>query len=222
MLRLLAAMAVFVGGHFLLSSPGVRPRIVARTGEPGFRVVYSLVATIGLVWAVLAWRRADYLPVWDFEPGIRHLAISLMLPVAILFAGSVLSRNPSAVGASAEGVAPYGIFRITRHPMMWAFGLWGLIHMAANGDLASLVFFGGFAFLALAGSRYIDRKKDQSGDRGWPAFKAVTSWLPFRAIVQKRQPLVLRELLRPVLVGIVLWIVLLLAHPWITGMPVLY
>ena len=222
MLQLLAAMAVFVGGHFLLSSPAVRPNIVARTGENGFRIVYSTIVTIGLVWAVFAWRRADHLPVWDLEPGFRHLAITLMLPVAILFTGSLVAKNPTSVGASADGVAPTGIFRITRHPMMWAFGLWGLIHMGANGDLASLVFFGSLAFLALAGSRYIDMKKNRSGDPGWPAFRAATSWLPFRAILQGRQRLVARELVRPALLGVALWIVLLLAHPWITGMPVLY
>jgi uncharacterized membrane protein len=51
-----------------------------------------------------------------------------------------------------------GVLRITRHPVMWGVGLWAAVHLVANGDLASLLFFGGFLLTALGGAWHLDRR----------------------------------------------------------------
>jgi protein-S-isoprenylcysteine O-methyltransferase Ste14 len=48
---------------------------------------------------------------------------------------------------------PEGIVRVTRHPFLIGVGLWAVVHLVANGDVASFIFFGAFAVTALADPR---------------------------------------------------------------------
>jgi uncharacterized membrane protein len=67
--------------------------------------------------------------------------------------------------------------------------LWSLIHMAANGDLASLLFFGAMAGVSIAGTASIDAKRRRSlGPEIWDSFAQQTSIVPFLAILQGRAP----------------------------------
>jgi uncharacterized membrane protein len=114
------------------------------------------------------------------------------------------------------------MLRITRHPMMWGIGLWAILHMAANGDLASLVFFGTFAALALGGAHLIDRKKAAQHGPAWRSFARTTSHVPFRAILEGRQHVVPAEIgLLPVALAVALWVALIVVHPWLFGVGVL-
>jgi uncharacterized membrane protein len=109
-----------------------------------------------------------------------------------------------------------GMIRITRHPIMWGIMLWALAHIAARGDVKSLVFFGAFLLVAAFGTLSLDQRK--RADPNWPRFAAASSHLPFVAIAQGRNRLVWREIgwTRP-LVAIVLFFVLLVLHPWLFG-----
>ena len=49
------AAAIFVGGHFLLSSTPLRRTLVARIGEQPFRGLFSLVALASIVWMSMAY-----------------------------------------------------------------------------------------------------------------------------------------------------------------------
>ena len=49
--------------------------------------------------------------------------------------------------------------RVTRHPFLIGVGLWAVLHLVANGDVASFIFFGAFAVTALAGTVSIDAKR---------------------------------------------------------------
>ena len=62
-----------------------------------------------------------------------------------------------------------GIAGITRHPLLWAFTLWALAHMAPNGDLAHVLLFGLFAVFGIAGMSALDRRKRKQwgADYGW-------------------------------------------------------
>ena len=80
-----------------------------------------------------------------------------MLPAFVLVVLGLRTPNPTAVGM--EGLAarsPEGIVRVTRHPLLIGIGLWALVHLVANGDVASFLFFGALAVTALAGSRLGD------------------------------------------------------------------
>ena len=186
---LLLAMLGFVAGHFLLSVPPVRSRLVAVLGEKGFLGVYSLLMVAFLAWAVMAYRGAPAVVLWDLGPVGRCLPLVVM-PVALLLAvAGFTTRSATAVGdeavlAAGRGVS--GIFTITRHPFLWGAGLWSLAHLAANGDQASLVLFGGMAALSFAGMLAIDHKRAVSGGEAWRRFSERTSAVPFAAALAGR------------------------------------
>jgi uncharacterized membrane protein len=221
MSSLVLSALVFVGLHFLLSSTGLRGAVVARIGERTFVVLFSLLSAALIVWMVVAFVQAPRDQVlWVFS-GARHLALTLM-PLALLFlVAGYMSRNPTAVlmGPPGEDWRPSGIVTVTRHPIMWAFGLWSLLHILASGDLAGLVFFGAFAVLALGGTLAIDAKKR----RTWPAGNAErlfagTSNLPFLAILQGRARLDWKRLGLPAAIAIALYLAIVFwFHPNVIG-----
>jgi uncharacterized membrane protein len=144
---------------------------------------------------------------------------------AILLVAGYSTRNPTAVGmersARADDPAP-GILSVTRHPVMWAIGLWAIGHLIANGDLSSVLFFGSLGALALGGTVLIDRKKQLALGSNWPRLTQVTSNLPFTALLTGRTKLRWREIgVLRVAAGLLLYAVLYLAHPIITGLPIM-
>ena len=149
--------------------------------------------------------------------------VVMPLPAVLLVAGYT-TPNPTAVGmertARADDPAP-GIMRVTRHPVMWAIGLWAISHTIANGDLRSLLFFGAFAALSLGGTLLIDRKKRLALGSNWSRLAEVTSNLPFAALVTGRTRLRWRDIsLLRVIAGLLLYAVLYNAHTIIAGAPV--
>jgi uncharacterized membrane protein len=96
--------------------------------------------------------------------------------------------------------------------------LWAAGHLAANGDLPSLVLFGGMLALALFGMRAIDRKARRRDPVGFAAFEARTSVVPFAAIAAGRNRLVWSEIgwWRLALAAL-LYAVLIGAHPHVIG-----
>lgn len=221
---MLLAAVLFLGTHLGISSTTLRGRLVAMLGETGYLVAYSLVAAITLaylIWMYGALPRYDYF--WMPAPSL-YLVPKIVMPVAmILLLGGFMTKNPTAVGmeGSLRGADPEqltrGLTRITRHPFQWAVVLWAVSHLAANGDRVSVVFFGTFLVLGLAGGRLIDRKKAESLGEDWRPFERVTSNVPFAAILAGRNRLALKEQIAPVIVGLIGYVVVYWAHPWIAG-----
>ena len=185
--------------------------------------LWHLVAAAALVWMIHASIGAPIVDLWTPNTAARHSSLTVMLIVSILFVCGLTTPNPTIVGGgrlAADG--PVGIIKVTRHPLMWAFGLWGLTHIAANGDAASVIFFGSFAALALVGTRLIDRRKRTSMGEVWPPFAAATSNLPLAVMVGGRVLVGLGEIgYGRLLGGVALYAVLLFLHPFIFGPDVL-
>lgn len=182
------AAVAFVGTHFLLSHP-LRAPIVAAITERGFLLLYSLVATVTLVWVALAYRAAPPTPMlWPVGDVLWAIVSAVMLVAAVLLVGSLVG-NPAMVDPTGKPKSPEaarGVFAITRHPMMWAFALWGLCHIAIYPVAANIVVALGVITLALIGARLQDRKKQRLRPDSWPAWEAKTSYLPFAAIASGR------------------------------------
>lgn len=174
---LLSAIA-FVGTHFLLSH-WLRAPLVRSVGEGPFRGIYSLVALAtfgGMVWFYRAIGREP--PLWVAGDAAWLVASLLMWLASILFVGSFI-KNPALPGAPGPKGGPTGVFRITRHPMMWSFALWAIVHLAVVGMPKALVLDGAILLLALAGAAAQDRKKrDLMGD-AWHEWTAETAFVPF-------------------------------------------
>lgn len=225
MIVLCLAMLAFLGCHFVLSHPGVRPALIAAHGEQKFAAAYSALAALGLAAAIWAFATAPRIPLWDLGPLKSWISFATMVAACILLVAGLSQSNPTMVMAriaTADHDPAPGVLKITRHPLMWAFGLWGLGHLAANGHLAALIFFGGFAWQALGGTRRIDAKRARQDPEGFARLAAASSNLPFAAILSGRQSLAaaLREIGALRLGGgCLLYAALVYAHPWIAGRP---
>jgi uncharacterized membrane protein len=112
------------------------------------------------------------------------------------FLCSITTKNPTLVGMDAlhHEVAPgKGIYAIVRHPMLAAFSLWSGAHLFVRGDIAAILFFGGFWVLATFGMVHIDNRRRANADDAWRAFEAGTGRTPFKAILQGRRTLVMSD-----------------------------
>ena len=217
MTHLLIGAAIFFGGHLLLSSGPVRPRLAGALGERGFLALYSTVALVGLIWLGYGYAVAPRDPWWG-GPALAVVPLVLMAPAALLYVGAFSQRNPTSVGQSAEGEAARGIVRITRHPFLWAMVLWAIGHLIVNGDFPSVVLFGGILALAFIGMGEIDRKTRARDPEGWAAFEARTSVVPFAAIAQGRNRLVWSEIgWWRLALAAALYAALLALHPFVIG-----
>jgi uncharacterized membrane protein len=217
MAHLALATAAFLAAHYVSSTP-LRSRLVQALGENAYLGLYSLASFATLGWMIWAYARAPLAPLW---PGLRLLPLALMPVALVLLACGLMSRNPSAVRQQAALRAPEaarGILRVTRHPVMWAFALWGLAHVLARGDAAALIFFGGFVLLALSGTLLIDARKAASLGEDWQRFAAATSNIPFGAVVAGRNAFRPGEIgWTKILTGLALYVALLLLHPYLFG-----
>ena len=183
----LAASVAFVGTHFLLSHPLRRP-IVAAIGDGGFLGVYSLVAAATLVWLVLAYLAAPTTGLlWPVGNVLWAIVTVLMLVASILLMGSLVG-NPALPGQKPAGPVPVarGVFAITRHPMMWAFAIWGVCHVAVYPVGKNIIVAAAITVLALVGAALQDRKKEALQPQTWRAWEARTSYWPFAAIATGR------------------------------------
>ena len=222
MTLLVLAALVWIGIHVGIAGTALRGRIVARLGEAGFTIAFSVLSVAALALLVRAWQAAPTTPLW-FAPGwARWIIALLMLPAFVLLACSLVG-NPTAKGGDgllARG--PRGIQRVTRHPMLGAIALWAALHMLGNGDSAATVFFGAFLVTAVAGMPSIDAKLARRHGAAWAGFAAATSTVPFAAILAGRNRLDLREIgwIAP-LAGTVLWAAVLHGHRLLFGAPAL-
>ncbi|HEX8554048.1 MAG TPA: NnrU family protein [Sphingomonas sp.] len=218
MAQLVLAAAAFLGTHLALSHP-LRAPIVRRIGEGLFLAVYSLVALGTLVWLVNAYRaEPESAPLWPVGDAIWAVASAVMLFASILLVGSLIG-NPAMPDPAAD-TKPVpearGVFAVTRHPMMWAFALWGLVHIAVYPVAANIVLAGAIILLALVGSALQDAKKAALQPARWPQWQSRTSYWPFAAIAAGRARF---GGFRPhdLAGGVVIWLVATWAHMPLAG-----
>lgn len=181
MTALAIACLVFVGSHFLLSHP-LRAWLVARLGAQGFLGVYSLVALGSFGWVIHAFGRV---PATNpaYIPGDAGWAVAslVMWLASVLFAGSLIGNPalPAPGAAQAAMRPPAGVFAITRHPMMWGFALWAIVHMALWPTPENHILSSAILLLALGGSAGQDAKKAALLGDAWRGWQAGTAFVPF-------------------------------------------
>ena len=223
---LIAATAVFVFGHFLLSSRPLRAPLVRTLGQGGFLSLYSLAVAAAFLWMLAAYREAPAFEVWAPDPVLNWVP-SLVMPVAIfLVLAGITSTNPTRVGGEQRiaGGGPAhrapGIISVTRHPFLWGTTLWALSHLAANGEAAEMVVMGGILALSLGGMAHIDERREAALGADWGPVKLTTSVLPFAAIASGRAELDWKGIggWRPA-GALALYAAMLHAHEWIIGVP---
>jgi uncharacterized membrane protein len=217
------ATVIWLGTHLGVSSTPLRRIIVGAIGEKFYLALYSLLATAALVYLIWVYTdvpRFDYL--WLPNPDL-YWVTKLTMPVAfMLLVGGFMVTNPTNVGMRIDDPEhaadlAQGVTRITRHPLQWAIIIWAIGHVVASGDTVSVIFFCGFLILSLAGSVLMDAKKAATLGPGWTAYAGVTSNVPFGAIFSGRNRLVFSELLLPIAVGLVVYVLAYYFHELYTG-----
>lgn len=215
------ASLAFLATHLLPSSLTLRPHLVQLLGENGYLAAYSLLALATFGWLAFAyWQAPHTLMVWN--PGLLHFVPLLLMPFAFWFIiCGVTGPNPTSVKQEqklTEAESASGMLRVTRHPLQWGIALFAFGHLLANGDLASLIFFGSFVLLATLGMLHIDQRKTATLGEPWQRFIGATSTLPFGAILTGRNRFVFSEVggWRLLLAGVI-YLLLLFAHRWLFG-----
>lgn len=215
--ELVAANLAFVGLHFAMSHP-LRGHMTKALGERGFQALYSLVSLAAFAWVIVAYRAA---PPADLAGSgvVGWIATTVvMVPALVLLAGS-FSGNPALPVPGAKALAgaqvaagPRGVFRVTRHPMMWAFALWALSHIILLWSWRSVITALAMGLLALVGAHLQDRKKRTLMGDTWVQWEACTSYWPRFGQLFKVGPLCW-------VLGLMLWVLISWAHWPLAGIP---
>jgi uncharacterized membrane protein len=200
MTMLIAAAAAFLAIHVLISGTRVRDAITGAIGERPYLGLFSLTSIAIIVWLAMSYNVAQASAgnrmLYDLGRGVRDLGIPVVALAFLLGVQGLLMPNPTSVqqeSATAKEGTVRGVLRITRHPFLWGVVLWSGFHLAANGDLASIVFFGTFFVLALLGTFLIDAKRRRKLGDAWSAFASKTSNVPFAAVLTGRNSFRLSE-----------------------------
>jgi uncharacterized membrane protein len=195
------ALTAFVLLHVGVSATPLRRALVGGIGEGAYRGLFSLASAGLLAWMIWSFGAARIdpanAPLWAAPAWGRHVAATLVLLGFLLAVTGLLTPGPTLAGFEGALRKPEpakGILRVTRHPFLWGVALWGLGHLAANPEPASLLLFGGLAGMSLLGTSSIDRKSAARSPADWEGFRKVTSNVPFVAIAQGRNRLVLGEM----------------------------
>jgi len=124
MALLIVGLLIWVGAHIFKR---VAPEQRAAMGDTGKLIVtVALVISLGLM--IWGYRGAEFIPVWYPPSFMVHINNLLMLIALFVF-------GMSATTGRLRGKM--------RHPQLTAVKIWAVAHLLVNGDLASIILFGG-------------------------------------------------------------------------------
>ena len=135
MLILIIGLLLFFVPH-LLRETGLRQSVMDSLPSVGaYKGLYTLITLTGL--GLIIWGKSvsPFTMVWQPIYELRYISHVLMLPALVLLvAGNVPASH---------------IRKHLRNPMLLGVVFWGLAHLWSNGDLASMLLFGGFTLWGL-------------------------------------------------------------------------
>ena len=121
-------------------APGWRSRL----GNAG-RPLVALSIVLSVVLMVLGYQQAEGPTWWGRQSVLVGINNLLVLVSFYIIAGSVIGAR---------------ISRLVRHPQLTAIKLWAVAHLLVNGDLASLLLFGGLLVWAVLAVILINRQEE--------------------------------------------------------------
>lgn len=166
--------------------PAKRAELISRFGNGKYQGLFALKILIALVLIVIGWRNTLPEPVYDPPAFGRHITMLLMLFSIILF------------GASN---AKSWLKKNIRHPMLSGMAVWGIAHLLANGDIRSVVLFGGMLLWALLSIYFINRRDG--------------AWVKPAITVTRVDDLKLLG------ISVVVYLLLVFLHPYFAGMSLI-
>jgi uncharacterized membrane protein len=152
MIMILGLVLWFATHLFAICAPDQRKAMTDSMGVAS-KAVMAVLTLIAVALMVMGYQDAPYVGVWTPPAFLTHVNNLLMIVAVIFF---------------IAGNVPSVIRQKVRHPQLAAAKTWALAHLLVNGDLASILLFGGilaWAVLALIGSN----KRDGKGPIDKPA-----------------------------------------------------
>jgi len=127
---LLAGLALWSGAHLLRR---MAPDLRARLGDPTnpkdrSKALFGILIVVSLVMLIYGYRWTPFVPVWTPPVWTIHVTNLLMVLAFYIY------------GAGATKIR---LAQKIRHPQLIGFKTWAVAHLLVNGDLASVVLFGG-------------------------------------------------------------------------------
>lgn len=155
MIYLILGLLLWSGAHFFKRA---LPQQRAAMGDAGKGLV-AVLALGGVVLMVIGYRSAEVGTVfWGRHPATVGIADLLMLLAVYLFAVSGMQTR---------------LARRIRHPMLTGVKTWAVAHLLVNGDVPSLVLFGGLLAWAVAEVIVINRSQPWTRPAPAPMRKEV-------------------------------------------------
>lgn len=177
---LILGLALWWASHlFPIYAADRRAAVIAQMGERRYKAAFALVSLAAVVLMVIGYRQADFINVWTPPGWTVHLNNLLML-VAVFLIGARDAKSSAR--------------HYVRHPMLAGVKVWAFAHLLVNGDLASVLLFGGllaWAVVAMIGSNRRDGTwaRPPKGDRAGLVRHVVITLVAFVIIVAIHGPL---------------------------------
>ncbi len=131
---LVIALILFGAIHILPALPSANATLKAQLGS-GYGAAYGIASLVALILIIIAFRGTDRPELYDPPTWGRHANFALTL-LAFICIGIFIFR---------------GSWRnLLKYPMAIAVALWGIGHLLANGDVATVTLVSGLMIAALA------------------------------------------------------------------------
>ena len=200
MWTLALACAFFLCIHLMISGTVLKDQIIGSIGKLAYYALFSLFSIVGLIWICVAYAIAVTDPLnahlWDAPLFLRIIALVGNFIAFQLVVVGVLSPSPTNLLAIRRlpEKSVHGVIRISRHPVLAGIGLWAVMHILCDGNIASWMFFGSILCLCALGANNIDRKRMASMGEAYVSIKRRTSIIPFVAVIEGRTAFAAEEL----------------------------
>lgn len=184
MTLLILGLLLWSAAHlFKRLAPGARDRLTEVIGEGPSKGVVALVLVVSVLLMIFGYKAAPFAPVYTPPGWGVHLNNAAMLGAVALF----------GMGRSRGRARSW-----LRHPMLTGVIVWALAHLIVNGDLASLVLFGGLGLWAVASIAVINTREP--------------NW-------HRPEPGPVSGDIRLLVIAVVVFVVIGLIHGWIGPWP---
>lgn len=186
MTLLILGLVLWTAAHFFKRlAPGARAGLSDKMGN-GAKGLFAVLIVLSIVLMVMGHRANDFVAVWNPPSFMGHINNLLMLLAFYVYGASAAKGEKVWIGTKI------------RHPQLAGFSIWAVAHLLANGDLSSIILFGGLLIWAQASIFLINAQ-----DGPWD--------------VPKRAPA--KREIRLVVISVVLFVIVGAIHIWLGVNP---
>ena len=145
---------------FKIKRPEARAALDRRIGKGAARGLMTVLTLAAVALMVIGYQRADFVNLWYPPAFMVHINNLLMLLAVFFF---------------IAGGIPSPVRTRIRHPQLIGTKTWAVAHLLVNGDLASVVLFGGILAWAVVAMVGINRRDGAEWERP-PVRSAARGW----------------------------------------------